>query len=64
MWIFKKIKTKLVTFNCGEHWHKEHKEFIENLHNNNGRIIHAYTQYYDFDNKHIPSKIHYIIEYR
>lgn len=56
-------KTVLRSFYCGTVGLQEHCEFIKNLDKSNGRIIHAYTLYHDYQHSHKPQYLNYVVEY-
>lgn len=61
--MFRKRITILVSFDTGRNGMKDHKNFIDNLDKNGGRIIHAYTFYHDYSSSHKPATLNYVVEY-
>jgi len=59
------VKTKVVSFDCGTDGLNQHKQFIETLEQNKGRIIHSYTLYKKkYSELHIPDSLNYVVEYQ
>lgn len=64
MRLFKRKKTKLVSFQTGTDGLRKHREFIESIDERGITIIHAYTLYHDYSSSHKPRSLNYIITYK
>jgi hypothetical protein len=64
MKLFKRRKTRLVTFYTGTKGLEEHRQFINTAADRGIKILHAYTLYHDYNNSHEPATLNYVITYK
>jgi hypothetical protein len=63
MWLFKKVKTKHLSFHInGTVGREEHRKFIQKVNEEQIKILNTWTEYHD--RSVTPSYINYIIQYK
>lgn len=61
--IFKRRRTKQISFHTGTKGTAEHSQFIKEVDEKGIKIIHAWTTFGDYSHSHRPQYLNYVITY-